>query len=171
MLWRGILEGENREDSVSEIIGPIRVHPLRKSCSGCNGATGRIETRNGQDCVYCATCGKWQYNAPKTETGREVRTVSTVHEALKPKQRARILLRANSRCELCGKADAVLHVGHLISVKHGLMQGLTELEINDDENLCCLCDECNLGLGEEPVSLRFAVALVMARIRNRAPAQ
>lgn len=142
-------------------------HQLRRSCAACNGTEGRIETKNGQDCVYCATCGRWQYNAPKTETGREVRTVTTVHEGIKPKQRARILLRASGRCELCGKSDSPLHVGHLLSVKHGLMQGLTELELNDDENLAAFCDECNLGLGDEPVPLRLAIAITMARLRLR----
>lgn len=141
-------------------------HPLRKPCIGCGRSDGHLETRNGQDCVYCA-CGRFQYNAPKTETGREVRTVSTVHEAIRPKKRARILLRANGQCELCGKRDCNLHVGHLIGVKCGLASGLTEAEINDDENLCSLCDECNLGIGDDVVPLRLAIAMLKARKRNQ----
>lgn len=141
-------------------------HALRKPCP-CGGAAGRIETRNGQDCVFCLDCSRFQYNAPRVETGREVRTVSTVHGGITSRRRARILLRANAHCELCGKSGN-LHVGHLLSVKDGLRMQLTEVEINDDENLAALCDECNLGLGEETVPLRLAVAIVMTRVRNTA---
>ena len=143
----------------------MTTHVLRKPCEWCLRSDGHVETKNGQDCIYCA-CGKYQYNAPKVETGREARTITTVHEAIRPKQRARILLRANSHCELCGKRDCNLHVGHLVGVKRGLASGLTEAEINDDENLCSLCDECNLGIGDEVMPLRLALAMLKARIRN-----
>lgn len=142
------------------------MYQLRKPCRKCSGSDGRIETKNGQDCVYCV-CGTYQYNAPKTETGRAVRTVATVHAAIGSKKRAAILMRANGGCELCGKRGCNLHVGHLISVDHGIKSGLTDEQINDPENLCSLCDECNLGIGSEVIPLRFAVALFMARLRNR----
>ena len=140
-------------------------HALRAPCS-CGGTEGRIETRNGQDCVFCSSCNKWQYNAPKTETGRAVRSVSTVHEAIRPAVRARVLLRANRHCELCG-AERELHVGHLLSVADGVRGGLADAEINGEENLAAMCVECNLGLGANPVPLRLMVALVLARVRNR----
>lgn len=143
---------------------PFDEYPLRAPCKECGIETGYIVTRNGQDVVRCDQ-GHYQYNAPKTETGRKPRTVSTVHEAIKPKQRARILLRANGRCELCGD-NGNMHVGHLISVKRGLEHGMTETDLNSDENLCCMCDQCNLGVGKEPVPIRFAVALAMARLRG-----
>lgn len=137
---------------------------MRNPCRfGCGSTSGSITTKNGQDCVYCGGCGKHQYNAPKTETGREVRSVTTVHNGIKPKQRARVLERDNGRCVLCGgKGD--LHVGHLLSVADGLRQGLTELEINDDENLAAMCVECNLGLSERPVPIRLLLAILKARI-------
>ena len=139
---------------------------MRAPCRYCGQTEGRIETRGGQDCVYCDYCGKYAgYNAPKTETGREVRSATTVHNGIKPKQRARILERATGRCELCG-ARGDMHVGHLVSVEAGLRQGLTDQEINSDENLCCMCQECNLGIGKSPVPLRLAVSMVMARVRN-----
>lgn len=75
-----------------------------------------------------------------------------------------MLLRANRTCELCG-ASGLLHVGHLLSVKHAIAAGLNDDEINGDENLAAMCEECNLGLAEEPVPLRLAVALAIARIR------
>lgn len=143
-------------------------HDLRKPCA-CGAVKGRIATKNGQDCVYCATCGKYQYNAPKTETGREVRSLQTTHEAIKAKQRVRIICRGNGRCELCGKSgnDAVLSVGHVISVQRGHEQGMTDEEINNDENLACVCADCNLGLGKEPMPVRFAVKLLFARLAHQ----
>lgn len=140
---------------------------MRKHCLNCGNESGRIETKNGQDCVYCSGCGRFQYNAPKTETGRAPRTVQTVHEAIKPKQRARILLRSNGRCELCGKRES-LHVGHMLSVKSGMAWGMTEDQLNDDENLVALCDECNLGIGSEPMPLRFVMRVLLERLRFKA---
>lgn len=139
-------------------------YQMRAPCR-CGSTTGRIETKSGQDCVYCLGCGKHQYNAPRVETGRAVRTVTTVHNGIKPKQRARILLRANGSCELCHNGDRPLHVGHLLSVNDGMKQGLTDLEINSDENLAAMCDECNLGLSDRPVSLRLLLSLLVTRIK------
>jgi hypothetical protein len=59
-----------------------------------------------------------------------------------------------------------LHVGHLLSVEKGLAQGLTERELNHDENLAAMCEECNLSLGNEPVRLAICFALLKARLRN-----
>lgn len=138
---------------------------MRKPCPACGSQAGRLEPKGAQDCIYCE-CGRWQYNAPRVETGKEVRTVTTVHNGIKPKQRARILQAANGRCELCGKSgeSAILHVGHIVSVEEGLKSGLSEVELNDDENLMSLCDECNLGIGSEPVLLKFAIRVYMARV-------
>lgn len=98
-----------------------------------------------------------------------MRSVATVHAGITARKRARVLLRATGRCELCGAQPpdvASLHVGHLISVRDGLDRGLTEVELNDEENLCAMCEECNLGLGREVVPLRLAVAMAMARVRR-----
>jgi hypothetical protein len=138
-------------------------HPLRRPCQ-CGATEGTINTRNGQDCVFCAACGKYQYNAPKTETGRKPRTVANVHTGISASQRTRILTRATGRCELCG-AGGNLHVGHLLSVEVGLKHGLADTEINADENLAALCDTCNLGMGKEVVPLRLAIAMILARTR------
>jgi hypothetical protein len=136
---------------------------MRALCVRCGGTSGRITTKSGQDCVYCTGCGAFAYNAPRVETGRAPRTVSTVHNGIKPKQRARLILRANGRCEMCG-ARGDLHVGHVLSVAVGLEHGLTERELNDDENLIAACPECNLGLGSEPMPTRLLVAILRARI-------
>ena len=140
--------------------------PEHAHAARCAGRIGRVVSRGAQDTVRCSTCDTFLYNAPRVETGRAVRTTKTVHNGIKNKQRARVLLRANGACELCHEGGKPIHVGHLVSVDKGLAQGLTELELNDDENLCAMCDECNLGLGKEPVPLRFAVSIVMARLRK-----
>lgn len=142
---------------------------LRTPCAACKTSEGRVEPKNGQDCVYCNACGKFQYNAPRVETGREVRSTSTVHALVKPKQRARILTRANGCCELCRRniADGDhFDVGHLLSVADGLRHGITELELNDDNNLAAMCDQCNRGLGEETIPLWLAAAILMRRTRG-----
>jgi hypothetical protein len=138
---------------------------MRKPCRECDCQVGVIEVRNGQDCVFCGRCRTFQYNAPKSETGREPRTVTRVHNGVKPKQRSRILERATNHCEICG-ARQDLHVGHLISVARGMEMGLTEADLNSDENLAAMCSECNLGIGDQPVPLRLAIAMVMARVRK-----
>lgn len=149
---------------------------LRKPCTKCSN-TGKAEiiTKGGQDCVYCMMCGAFQYNAPKTETGRKTRSVSTVHSAIRPKQRSRIIDRANGRCERCGASKETtttgLHVGHVVSVKAGLQFGLSALEINSDENLIAECDQCNLGHGSASIPLHIYVAILMTRLRAGEAAQ
>lgn len=139
---------------------------MRRPCAKCGSEFGEIRPAGHQDCVFCE-CGAFQYNAPRTETGREVRTVKTVHEAISGKMRARIVERANLHCELCGAhgPDIVLHVGHIISVENGVRGGLTDQEINSEENLCASCAECNLGQSKATIPLHLAIAIVMARAR------
>ncbi len=144
-------------------------YKMREPCRGCGCENGRIVERGAQDTVRCLDCDRHCYNAPRVETGKKVRTVQTVHEAIKPKQRARIIELATGRCQLCGKgpeSGATMHVAHLVSVKQGLGNGLTELELNSDENLVCACDECNLGLGKETIPLRLAISIQLARLRR-----
>ena len=87
---------------------------------------------------------------------------ATIHNGIKPKTRYRIIERAGSRCQLCG-ASGNLHVDHLLSVEHGLAHGLTDEQINSDENLAALCEECNLGKGNQSIALWLMVALLRAR--------
>lgn len=71
---------------------------------------------------------------------------------------------------MCGDRKN-LHVGHLISVKAGIAAGMTETQLNNDENLSCLCEACNLGMGSEPMPLRFAMAMLMARLERTTDAK
>lgn len=139
---------------------------MREPCRFCQTDDGYVELRGGQNCVFCQSCFRHLYNAPKTELGQKLRTVTTVHNGLKPKQRYRILERANARCELCGTDGKQLHVGHILSVKDGLGMGLNEFELNSDENLMSLCEECNLGMGNISLAPRVYVGLLKRRLQD-----
>lgn len=140
---------------------------IMRSVCQCGSAEGTLTETGAQDVVRCARCNKFQYNAPRTETGKAVRSVSTTHAAIGPKRRAEILLRANWRCECCGrkpeKPTDELHVGHAVSVADGHAQGLGDDEINSDENLLAMCSECNLGLGRESIPAWLAAGIIKAR--------
>lgn len=149
--------------------GPRQI-VMRDACRyGCPSLDGYVVETNGQDVVRCLACDRAQYNAPRTETGRRARSHATIHGGIKPAQRSRIIDRAGCRCEKCGVAGAgvVLHVGHIISVDYGIRFGLSDAVLNDDENLLCLCEACNLGMGPEPMPLRVAVAVLRARMTWR----
>ena len=139
-------------------------HMLRRPCGKCGDTRGVIKPRGFQDCVFCRGCQAFQYNAPRVETGRELRSVQTVHSAIKPKLRARVLMRANLSCEICHAWSRELQIGHLISVADGIAHGLSDDDINSEENLAAMCAECNSGIGKQTVPLRLAV--VMIRTRN-----
>lgn len=146
-------------------VGPRSIE-MRAPCVACGCTDGVVLERNGQDTVRCTGCDKFQYNAPRTETGRAQRSNATVHDGIKPSQRARIIARALARCEHCGATGpgTILHVGHILSVEYGLRFGVPDEELNHDENLLALCEACNLGMGCEPMPLRLAVAILRARI-------
>lgn len=143
----------------------FEAYPLRDPCSRCRSQKGVIEERSGQKCVFCLSCKRFLYNAPKTETGAKVRSVSS-RPKIKPKQRARILDRDNSTCVGCHRADTIVHVAHLLSVEDGRALGATEEELFSDENLATMCEECNLGFSGRSVSLRLVFRLLQARIRR-----
>jgi 5-methylcytosine-specific restriction endonuclease McrA len=142
----------------------LRDMEMRSPCPACGKTAGLVEERNGQDTVRCAACNRFCYNAPRVETGRAVRSVTTIHNGIKPGQRFDILQRDGFACVLCKNDTKRLHAGHLISVEVGLRFGLTDAEINDDENLIAICEECNLGQREQPIPLRLAIAILRARI-------
>lgn len=138
----------------------------RRHWDECPCREGVLRTSGNQDTVRCAGCGLFLYNAPKTETGRAERTVTTVHNGIKPKQRARVLMRDAGRCRLCKAEGVPLHVGHILSVERGLAQGLTEAQLNSDSNLLALCDQCNLGMSKSPMPLWLVVGLLVAGTEN-----
>jgi hypothetical protein len=143
------------------MVNALKTIALRLPCMKCNGSNGHIETRNGQDCVFC-DCGRYQYNAPKSETGREVRSVRT-RQDISPSQRYRVMERANRTCELCNKKDCNLHVDHALSVDAAKSQGLNESIYNSDENLIVLCEECNSGKSDMALPVRILIGILMTR--------
>jgi len=68
---------------------------------------------------------------------------------------------------LCRAENAPMHVGHVVSVDAGMAIGLSDAEINDEENLIATCEQCNLGQGAQPIPLRVAIAILRARITWR----
>ena len=124
---------------------------MRSPCSACGEMKGRIEVRGGQNCVFCVGCGQWSYNAPKAETGEAIRSLSS-RPRIKPKQKARILSRDGYACLCCHATDRPLVIGHLVSVHDGPGVGMTDADLNHDENLAPFCEECNAGV--EPPNFR-----------------
>lgn len=144
-----------------------REHELRTPCKGCGGTAGVIEPRNGQDCVFCVWCSTYQYNAPRTETGREVRKLT--RGPLKTKLKTAVWIRAGRRCELCGtpvEATNGLAIDHMLSVEDGKALGLSEAQLNNIENLAAMCEECNSGKGRTTLPLWLVVNILKARTRH-----
>ncbi len=135
---------------------------MREPCQSCGCLEGTIITKNGQDVVRCADCRAYCYCAPRTETGREPRSLRT-RPTVRPGQRARILMLDNSTCVLCHRNDLPLDVGHFVSVHDGREMGLTDAALNSDENLAAMCSPCNSGVGSETLPLRIVVAVLRAR--------
>lgn len=152
----------------AEAVPEPQPYRMREPCKFCGEPEmGTISLVNGQNVVRCGACGKAVYNAPRTETGEQQRSVSTVHAGIKPKTRFKVLMRAGGRCKLCGKpmeaTDDGLHVDHLLSVEDGLALGLTEAQLNNIESLAAFCEECNLGKGRTTLPLWLMVAVIRAR--------
>jgi 5-methylcytosine-specific restriction endonuclease McrA len=147
---------------------------MTRPCRTCgNTSTGYLRTSNGQDTVYCRGPNGGQaehyagYNAPRRETGRGTRPLST-RPGIPVSQRSRILERDNATCVICHRTDIPLDVGHLISETEGRNAGLTDRELYDDENLAAMCAPCNSGQSRRSLPLRFAIALLTTRIQAQA---
>jgi hypothetical protein len=137
-------------------------------CPKCGlpaGTVGYAEWSGPQLIGRCPS-GHYVKCVPKTESGLKPRSLQTTHQAIKPKQRMRIVTRANGRCETCGRRTEELQVGHVVSVDDGHANRLTDDEINSDENLCAMCPECNSGLGSETLPLKVFLNILMARLRT-----
>jgi 5-methylcytosine-specific restriction endonuclease McrA len=137
---------------------------MRGPCQRCRWERGYVTMVNGQAVVRCEHCNHHCYNQPRTESGnpqRSVRSGATI-----PSKRYDIFSRDGWRCVICGRSkanDVILHIDHAVGVKAGLELGLTEEELNSDENLITLCEECNLGKGQKPIELRLLVAVMKRR--------
>lgn len=137
---------------------------LRKPCT-CGSTNGHIQHRSGQDVAYC-NCGKYAgYCVPRSETGKERRSLRSRPE-IPPSQHSRILSRDANRCIYCGRGPVdgiALVIGHLISVADDAALGLTEKQLFHDENLAAMCEEDNAGLGRNSVPARIIATLIRHR--------
>lgn len=151
---------------------PTQRIEMRATCATCGGTGGTITERNGQNVVNCATCGRYQYCAPKRETGQKPMNLQD-RIGIKPSVRARIIRDWDHRCAFCG-TDAIdtnggLHLAHLIDRHDAHRYGLLDDLIDDPVNLVPACAACNLGerpLG--PKQLRLIVRFLMIAHRRQA---
>jgi 5-methylcytosine-specific restriction endonuclease McrA len=133
---------------------------MREPCPRCGCGDGTVAMVNGQDTVRCAECERFCYNAPRTETGRPRRSLRT-RPQVSPGQRARILLRDNLACVMCGRRER-LEVGHIISVRDGRALVLSDAVLFGDDNLVAMCASCNSGLSSKSIPAhRFLVLLAL----------
>lgn len=142
---------------------------LKRACPGCGGTEGTIKTKNGQDGVWCADCGRWGgFNASRAETGRPRRPLRT-RRKISPSQKTRVLLRDLSACVLCHhRGDLV--IGHAVSLRDGYAEGMSDAILYSDHNLVAMCAECNAGLGGAsipPYRLLLIVSLRAHHERDR----
>lgn len=144
-------------------------YKMRMPCKFCQHEFGKMEERNGQNCVYCIKCSKHQYNAPKAETGEAQRSIRT-REEISPGVKAEVLQRDGSRCQLCGRGSfegKILHMGHIVSVHDAEAFKLKPEWVNKPANLITLCEECNLGMGKVSMTPRVLVAIEFWRKHGR----
>lgn len=147
---------------------PSDAYVMRAACPACNGWLGRIETKGGQDCVYC-DCGRHCYNAPRVETGRAVRSLSDRPD-IKPSRKWRILDAHGHRCVACGEHEKHLQIAHLISREDADRFGFLDELIDSDLNLAPMCAECNSGQrphGSVSVHLMYRCMLVAQKRGER----
>lgn len=140
------------------------VYILRKPCQYCGSTSGEIRPKGGQDVVYCE-CGKYAgYNAPRVETGRAVRSLSS-RQGLTPGQRHRILEAHDFSCISCGRRppDVELQIDHLISRHDAEAAGCLDELIDSEDNLAPQCAECNSGKGRSTVSIRMMHRVLQVR--------
>lgn len=152
---------------------------LRSPCRFCGEPSrGRgPKSTKGQDVVYCASCRRAVYNAPRAETGKPQRSVNSRPD-LKPGQRQRILERDNNTCQKCGRTPArhgvVLHVAHVLSVKEGRevccpncgYHLATDEDLYLDRNLFACCEECNLDTGSNSLAPVEWLRLIYANLER-----
>lgn len=134
---------------------------MREACKNCGCVDGYIDHRNGQACIFCSLCGKYQYNAPKHERG--LAPTPLRQDGIKSSVRHEVKVRANFRCEGCGSlpTEKRMDIGHRVLEKDWREAGLPPLLVRDFDNLAWLCDDCNLGQSSKsipiPASLLFKI--------------
>lgn len=144
----------------------MTLYPLRSPCPYCGCTEGTISVRGGQDCMFCASCEHWLYNAPRSETGRAVRALRRT--SLTPSKRARVLARHHNACVSCGAHPPTVElvVGHLVPRTEAIARGLPEHLADHDLNLAPMCPECNAGIGRSPIAIGLMYRLLLIHLRH-----
>ncbi len=143
---------------------------MRAPCVKCGSTVGYIIRKNGQDCLYCSVCDRYQYNAPRSERGLrpvELRKDNDVSLTIEYK----VIERANYRCEFCGASpqddpDRVFHVSHLLSVEDIKQYDFPPELVKHFDNLAWLCDRHNLGMGKTSLSTHQLLLWVLRRLER-----
>jgi 5-methylcytosine-specific restriction endonuclease McrA len=138
---------------------------LREPCPDCGCVNGTITTKNGQDVTYCTDCGRYRFNATRSETGRPRRSLST-RRNISPSQRARIIVRDGPTCELCNRRRELV-IGHAVSLRDGYAVGLSDALLYSDANLVALCAECNAGLGAKSIPAYRMLIIASLRAHHK----
>lgn len=151
-------------------LGSAEAFTSRIPCPRCRTTAAWLTLSGGQNSVRCQGCGRFLYNAPKTETGERAETVATLRRGIKHGQQSRIFERDHGRCLLCGSREDLV-LGHLLSVKDGLDLGVDAAHLTDDANLAAMCQPCNAGLHSRSVSLRTYVIFMWRLLQAEVKAQ
>jgi len=144
-------------------------HPLRSPCKRCEGEVGHISIRGVHDCLFCAACGLYQYNASRLETGRAVRTLAT-RPGITPSQRARIMTAHDHAYISCDDRppQVELTLEHIISRELADHHGMLDALIDSEWNLAPMCPECNSGhrwISKPQVRLMYRCLMMKATPR------
>ncbi len=62
---------------------------------------------------------------------------------------------------MCGASPPEVHIviGHIVSVHDGIRLDIDDTIVNSYWNLCCMCEECNAGLGRRSLALPDALRI------------
>ena len=136
---------------------------METECKHCGGPC-EIRPNGPHMERVCKACDRHNGFAKKDPNDRRS---ATLRGTIKPNQRSRIIQRAKTRCECCGRPAAAtgigLHVGHVVSIDAGVKAGVSLEVLNSDENLIAECEECNLGHGRAPLAMAVFIAILMTR--------
>lgn len=114
----------------------------------------------------CEVCGP-RVEAMHREADDKQKYFDVVRSGISDKKRKDILTRASAKCEVCGQSsrEAVIEVGHCLSVAAGYALNLPETFMNSQENLAAMCGRCNRSYGAESIPARMFLLLGLVRSR------
>jgi 5-methylcytosine-specific restriction endonuclease McrA len=135
-------------------------HELPGGCVHCGCTTGYIVPGELHVGLYCDNCTSWQRWVSKRDAGVSTRSLRS-QRGIAPSLRERVFARDGHRCVRCGvgASAARLVVGHIVSVRDGLELGMNDDKLYSFENLCCMCEECNAGLGAASLAMPDALRI------------